>query len=239
MTTLEATHRASFIRSIVERPDDVQTRLIYADWLEGYGDEADQQRAEFVRVQCELSRMGPRPGGFGNVWQAAGRWQQKRDMMKAREKELWFKDEARPQLPRFVPEVMMGYTETDVPHKRSYCHCRRGMIERIECTQADWIAHGPAIVLSNPIRQVRLTDREPLHYLVLGHEECQWWLSNPLSSRRDNCEVDEFFHYLKNAQPKVAWADYATTDLAHADLSSACILYARTEAGLPEWRETK
>lgn len=45
-----------FIRNIVASPDDDTLRLVFADWL----DEHDQpERAEFIRIQIELSRMPP------------------------------------------------------------------------------------------------------------------------------------------------------------------------------------
>jgi uncharacterized protein (TIGR02996 family) len=44
---------APFLAAIRAAPDDDAPRLIYADWL----DEHDQpERAEFIRVQCELAR---------------------------------------------------------------------------------------------------------------------------------------------------------------------------------------
>src|SRR5262245_403802 len=43
----------AFLADIIEHPDDDAPRLIYADWLDEHGDEA---RAEFIRVQIELSR---------------------------------------------------------------------------------------------------------------------------------------------------------------------------------------
>lgn len=39
----------AFLRAIIENPDDLAPRLIYADWLDEHGD-ADQ--AEFIRFQC-------------------------------------------------------------------------------------------------------------------------------------------------------------------------------------------
>jgi uncharacterized protein (TIGR02996 family) len=48
------THEEAFLQAIIEQPYDDTPRLIYADWLEDHGDEA---RAEFIRVQCELSGM--------------------------------------------------------------------------------------------------------------------------------------------------------------------------------------
>jgi uncharacterized protein (TIGR02996 family) len=43
-----------FLHTIGENHDDDTPRLIYADWLEEHG---NPERAEFIRVQCELARM--------------------------------------------------------------------------------------------------------------------------------------------------------------------------------------
>src|SRR5262245_7353205 len=45
----------ALLRAILEEPHDDGPRLVYADWLEENGDQA---RAEFIRVQCELARLG-------------------------------------------------------------------------------------------------------------------------------------------------------------------------------------
>src|SRR5262245_71652 len=47
----------AFLEAIREAPEDDTPRLVYADWLDDHGDEA---RAEFVRLQCELARLGPK-----------------------------------------------------------------------------------------------------------------------------------------------------------------------------------
>lgn len=43
--------------AIVTEPDDDTPRLVYADWLQENGQE---ERAEFIRLQCELSRLEAR-----------------------------------------------------------------------------------------------------------------------------------------------------------------------------------
>jgi uncharacterized protein (TIGR02996 family) len=48
------THDEAFLEAIREQPDDDAPRLIYADWLEEH---SQPQRAEFLRVQCELGRQ--------------------------------------------------------------------------------------------------------------------------------------------------------------------------------------
>src|SRR5260221_508576 len=45
----------AFMEDIIAHPGDDTPRLIYADWLDDHGQEA---RAEFIRVQIELTRMG-------------------------------------------------------------------------------------------------------------------------------------------------------------------------------------
>jgi uncharacterized protein (TIGR02996 family) len=47
-------HHSAFLQAIVEAPDDDAPRLIYADWLEENG---QPERAQFIRIQCELARM--------------------------------------------------------------------------------------------------------------------------------------------------------------------------------------
>jgi uncharacterized protein (TIGR02996 family) len=44
----------AFLQAVVETPDDDAPRLVYADWLEERGD----PRGEFIRVQCDLARIG-------------------------------------------------------------------------------------------------------------------------------------------------------------------------------------
>jgi uncharacterized protein (TIGR02996 family) len=46
----------AFWKAIREAPEEDGPRLVYADWLEEQG-EAD--RAEFIRVQCALDKLGP------------------------------------------------------------------------------------------------------------------------------------------------------------------------------------
>jgi uncharacterized protein (TIGR02996 family) len=53
------THDDAFLQAIGESPDDDTPRVIYADWLDDHG---HYERAEFIRVQCQLARM---PAGDG------------------------------------------------------------------------------------------------------------------------------------------------------------------------------
>jgi uncharacterized protein (TIGR02996 family) len=46
--------QAAFVQAILDQPDDDAIRLVYADWLDELGDAA---RAEFIRVQIELTHL--------------------------------------------------------------------------------------------------------------------------------------------------------------------------------------
>jgi uncharacterized protein (TIGR02996 family) len=45
----------ALLREICENPDDDATRLVFADWLDENG---QPERAELIRVQCEMARLG-------------------------------------------------------------------------------------------------------------------------------------------------------------------------------------
>lgn len=94
---------ASFLQAIQEAPDDLSHRLVYADWL---GEEGDEGRAEFVRLQCRLSQLDEH-------------WDVERPVVAARAQRLWnahgekwqkidqkaFGKDARREYRRGLPEV--------------------------------------------------------------------------------------------------------------------------------------
>ena len=43
------------LAAIWDQPHDDVARRVYADWLD---DNGQPERAEFIRVQCELARLG-------------------------------------------------------------------------------------------------------------------------------------------------------------------------------------
>src|SRR4051812_42610458 len=51
------TREDDLLRAIRDNPEDDSLRLVYADWLEEHGGPAGLERAEFIRVQCELERL--------------------------------------------------------------------------------------------------------------------------------------------------------------------------------------
>ena len=51
----EAAQRAALLQAVLDAPDDIATRRIYADALSGEGD----PRGEFIHVQCDLAEATP------------------------------------------------------------------------------------------------------------------------------------------------------------------------------------
>src|SRR5262245_51174460 len=91
-------HRDAFLRDIIEHPEDDAPRLIFADWLE---DNGDPDRAEFIRVQCELDPLS----------RGQARWEE----LTARSMDLWSANHVRwvHELP-VLPGVKWG------PHERGF-----------------------------------------------------------------------------------------------------------------------
>lgn len=50
-----------FLRTIAENPHDDTPRLVFADWLD---DRGHPERAEFIRLQCELANLDPADPGY-------------------------------------------------------------------------------------------------------------------------------------------------------------------------------
>ena len=49
--------RDALLAAIRANPEEDTPRLMFADWLDELGGEANQARAEFIRLQCELAQL--------------------------------------------------------------------------------------------------------------------------------------------------------------------------------------
>ena len=141
----------AFLAAIIAAPADDLPRLIYADYLDERG---RSERAEFIRVQCEL----------GNPFDAAKRcrragavkcitgWQQsawcpecvKTDALRRREAEL-LDAHARDWWPPLDPDYPVGW----------FFH--RGFVARVTCGWDYWRRHAAAIRAATPLERVTLT----------------------------------------------------------------------------------
>lgn len=154
---------------VCSAPDDDIPRLVLADWLEEHG---QSERAEFVRVQCELAAAVPpvgvkdRPtdllGGQGRVFHKRGResaWGKRQAFLRRRERELW--------------GMSLGWTW---PFEGAINWFSRGFASSLTCTAADWLAHADALAwhqdhstaacppTAQPITKVVLTTVPDFHF---------------------------------------------------------------------------
>jgi uncharacterized protein (TIGR02996 family) len=134
------------LADVLEHPDEDGPRLVFADWLE---DQGDLDRAEFVRVQCELARLevalahaqaGDRPvsGGLPLFAQAQALRQRERELL-LNSCDAWT---------AFLPGQFQSCDVSgaavckrlsDEIHRRLiHYHFRRGFVEEVTCTLRDW-----------------------------------------------------------------------------------------------------
>lgn len=164
----------AFLADIVEKPDDMTPRLIYADWLEEQG----QPRAEFIRVQMKLAAFDwDKCGGdFCGHIEKNGSTRHVDCMgakLRRRERELLFArgccagfEWAGPAY-RYIGELEQW--------PNSF---RRGFVEVVRLSAADWLEHHGTLRKVCPIREVELTTLEDIHL--------QFW---PEDSRDDRLRV--------------------------------------------------
>ena len=123
--------REPFLRAIQEAPDDDTPRLVYADWLEENG---DPDRAEFVRVQCDLARRGLDDPRYPEL--AAREY----DLLAAHRKE-WSKP-LRPYSGNFTFE--------------------RGFADRMTFAMRKFLDHAPAVFALEPVWHAKLREGQAL-----------------------------------------------------------------------------
>src|SRR5262245_48701346 len=114
----------AFLDAIIAAPEDDAPRLVYADWLDDHG---DSDRAEFIRVQCDLAR---RP-----------KYDPDRPPLEARERELLKKHEARWAKP------LMGFGRD--------LRFRRGFVDGISIGVSKFITDGEDLLRTAPVRQFK------------------------------------------------------------------------------------
>ena len=134
----------AFLAAILAEPEEDTHRLVLADWLEEKG---EGERAEFIRVQCEIERTPPFVAP-------------ELCPLRRRESELWLARRSE-WVARMLPHAQYlggtlgdggGYggewfwSPTGRPRdeRRYALDCvefRRGFVSRIELSAADWLAH--------------------------------------------------------------------------------------------------
>lgn len=134
----------AILKGILLEPDEDVPRLAYADYLDENG---QPERAEFIRVQCELARLDP---GYPNGQRYA--------TLMIREREL-FEAHARD----WTPGELVGATPTceawfsmQGGAGHSVAQFRRGFVDHVGCRAIAWLDHGDSITANHPVQNVTL-----------------------------------------------------------------------------------
>jgi uncharacterized protein (TIGR02996 family) len=120
------THDKAFLQAVCEAPEDDTPRLVYADWLTDHG---QPERAEFIRVQVELTRTP----------KYDARWVE----LRVRERTLW---KAHGQTWRKEVHAWAAQKVT----------FRRGFAAEVECTATEFLRDGAGLFRRTPLEEARL-----------------------------------------------------------------------------------
>lgn len=205
----------------------------FADWLEEHG---EGERAQFIRYvvqypHCEiveLTKKDPFPLLGIKPLQAVDI--NHADYTKCQpDFRTWM----------FGESEQMGSVIHDLTRDLDY-RCDRGFIQQIRGTLSDWLQHGPTICREHPVQSVRITDKVPTIYV--GRDNWGWERARNLkrsAGRLLNPSVlpQEIFDLLDPVNVRayasyslIRYADrYPSQEAAHADLSQACIQWAKAQ----------
>jgi uncharacterized protein (TIGR02996 family) len=137
----------ALLEDVLEHPDDDGPRLVYADWLDEHG---DPERAEFIRLQCELARLDeddPR-----------------RQKLFAREWEILHNGQPKVGWSGGLPAGALAFAS-----ERQY---RRGFVEEVAVTVPAFLEGAGELFRRMPLRVVRFREATPAVAPALA--ACPW-----------------------------------------------------------------
>jgi uncharacterized protein (TIGR02996 family) len=115
----------AFLEDVREHPEEDAPRLVYADWLDDHG---DPERAEFIRLKCELARLPAEDA--------------RRPALEARARALLASHQATWTAP--LRGRVQGWA------------FRRGLVEKVKVRAGAFLAHAPDLFRVAPIREVEV-----------------------------------------------------------------------------------
>jgi uncharacterized protein (TIGR02996 family) len=154
---------AGLLAAIIDDPDDDTPRLVYADWLEEHGDDA---RAEFIRVQCRLARLGV--ADLRHLRQAEWLYDSMETGFEAREF-LRLPHRLR-RLAADVEPLLEREQELLAGHRKAWlgplaelcqeCTFRRGFVEDVVVKADALLGHADVLFRHNPVLTLALYEPE-------------------------------------------------------------------------------
>lgn len=199
--------RDSLLRAILDDPHDVDLRLVFADFL---SDNGQEDRGDFIRVECDIARICE-----GNRTGKPEPDAERLDSLIARQSELM----------QNIWETG-GWFDPLPKHLISDCVHRRGFVEEVYCSLADWREYGPSLMRSQPLLRVTLSDRKPEK---AAPTVWTWWTVNYASEREnaDDLPKDVFLLLPEGDRNNMRFVDYSSEQLALNALSDALLLWAK------------
>ncbi len=248
MSQMTATH--GMLQAILREPRADDLRLIFADWLAENGED---EYGEFVRLQVELPRVIRESFCHHNLTmprhcpacvlrrrerELLGRWQGRWTMDLL---DLMPVVDRSPLLQQVAHDAMRAgaWPSEDVMFR-----FRRGLVEEISLTLADFLTHAQAIFSAAPVLKVALTGREPTQFRAIENGGFWRWFDGSRGVLPDSDDPDELPRPLWQAYHQVTvraaitW-QHPTRKHALAYLSHACVAYGRQQAGLPPLEVTE
>lgn len=226
----------ALLRGVLDAPEDDAVRLVLADFLEENG---QVERSSFIRVQCRLAAWPCECDSEERVYYDECRCGEKFALQR-RERELLnaHRREWLTGLPqRWEP------AERFLPRPCPYTF-RRGFVERIELTAADFLRHAGAIFSAQPVEAATLADKRSAWVDYPEAPEARWWREGDGADHTGCswCLPAPIFDLLPG-EPHARDGGLAkaytgedcilANDAALAALSVACVSLGRTRAGLP------
>lgn len=207
-------------RSILLAPDDDDVRLVYADCAEEQG---QGEYAEFIRVQIELAHLDAADCTceLDHTLQTRSDPQCPLNRVAAlqrREQELLTpasrRDWSEPGLLAInVDHLAERYLYGRKKLPEYPCEFRRGFVEAIWCDSENFFEHTGLIFRHHPVQRVTLTDTP----LPRRHE---WLTFAP--------QIWPLLYSAVDSHRPTHWGDDPSED----DISAACVLFGRRDAGL-------
>lgn len=156
----------ALLAAILAHPEEDTPRLMYADALEERGKPGDAERAEFIRVQCAAARTENEADAF--------ELDQRADWLLAANELAWYSESP-------LGSIVAKAIADNVVHGRELVvpQWRRGFVDQVTCTAADWLAHADALLAAHPVTAVRLTTLPPTD----GDEDDIWFVDDPAAVR--------------------------------------------------------
>lgn len=238
--------RESFIRCICEQPAEDTTRLVFADWLDENG---DPDRAEFIRVQCALHPYQAQREWLENMpveqWKgdaSVGELLHRLDPLVRRHTALCqqYLVDCKPWSEEFARGLWAeDWFQLCVPW---YWGWSRGFVSDIHCGIRDFLKYAKQLFLLAPIDHVEIYDSIRGGTVFRGEGEGDLPKEVFAFLRRGTLVRDRYAGTHRAYEtdkevltcPNHAERSKLMASIAKADVSQACIRWAREQADLPE-----